>query len=68
MKKASFCIGAVALLVVIAVGCNNVVKGADNTPVYSRKSRRSSSSTMELARNITSCCLTSTLATTLCVP
>lgn len=27
MKKASFCIGAVALLVVIAVGCNNVVKG-----------------------------------------
>lgn len=37
MKKASFCIGALALLVVIAVGCNNVVKGADNTPVYSEE-------------------------------
>ncbi len=35
MKKVSFCIGAVALLVAIAVGCNNVARGATGAPVYS---------------------------------
>lgn len=37
MKKASFCIGAVALLVAIAVGCNNVARGTTGAPVYSEE-------------------------------